>query len=280
MVVVHPPTWPLRTAARLLGRGLNRLQRAPLAVDAHLRHALALSWAVPPATVADLPDPGLALDTHTGADGREWAFLAATVLELTDVRPHGVPPALGSGSTVLLTWSVFCTTTARSGPRTARGRVLRGLRPLAGWSSGWASVLGGQLTSRAPHGRLDGRFSPVGQQLQLDVRSGDGAGDLALTAHPGEERVPAGGVLPDARTARRFAPPPNRFSPDPDGVVVVTTRPDVPQPAPVAVDLRRAAFLERGRFAGADARLSAAFVLQDVDYGWRAGELHRTRGGD
>lgn len=276
MVVVHPPTWPVRTAARLLGQGLNRLRQAPLAVDASLRHSLALTWAVPPATVADLLDPGLALDTHTDGEGREWAFLATTVLQLRDVRPHGVPASLGGPDVVVVGWSLFCTTTARSGPRTSRGRLLRGLRPLAGWSDGWASVLAAQLTSRAPHGRVDARLTRRGQQLRVDVRSGDGAADLDLTASLGGERLPGSTVFPDARTSRRFAPPPHRFIPDPAGVVVVTVRPDVPQPAPVAVDVGRVAFLERGRLAGAGARLSAASLLQDVDYGWRAGELHRS----
>lgn len=281
MVAVPPPTWPLRAAARLAGRGLTRLQRHPLALDVHFHHSLVLTWAVPPEAVADVLVPGLALDTHVDGSGREWAFVAAALVELEDLRPHGVPPSLGGPRMVMVGYRVFTALQLPgSGPRMTRGRTLRGLRIVASQSTGWASVLGANLTTRYHYRKVDARVGSDGEELRFAVTSDDGTADLDVTAHLGQERLPAGSVFADARTARRFAGPlPYTFSPDPEGVVVVRSRRDSWQPRAVAVDVARATFLEHGRLAGVECRLSNAFHVADVDYGWRAGELHRTRGG-
>lgn len=264
------PTWPLRLAGRTAGAGLTRLQRHPLAMDVHFVHSLVLTWAVPPAAVRSALVPGLELDTHRDAEGREWAFVAAALVQLAGLRPHGVPRPLGGRRQVMVGYRVFTTM------RTPRGRLMRGLRILGSQATDPLTVLGANLTTRYHYRRARARCRQDGDQLRFEVSSPDGSADLDVTARLDRTELPPDSVFADARTARRFAGPlPYTFSPDPNGIVVVKASREEWTPRPVQVEVARASFLDHGLLAGVPARLSNAFHVGDLDYGWRSGELHR-----
>ena len=56
-----------------------------------MRDMLFINWAVEPAVVRKLIDDRLELDTKTGADGRELAFVSAVCFHVTDLRSGVLP---------------------------------------------------------------------------------------------------------------------------------------------------------------------------------------------
>lgn len=263
------PAAPIRLAAA----ALQRLRRHPVPMRTHFRHSLVLTWAVPPAAVRRFLVPGLELDTFTDRSGREWAFVAAACVELDSLRPAPVPARFG-GRQLMVGYRVFCTLAT---PRRGGGTLTRrGLRILASQATDPLAVLGANLTTRYHYRPVRGELTADGDRITVRVRSRDGRADIDLAVDPRDGRLPEDSVFATAAQARRFAGPlPYTFSPDPDGIVVVrATRTDW-SPEPVRVLHAEVGFFAEGPFAGVERRLSNAFHVADVDYGWQRGQLHR-----
>src|SRR5206468_2965667 len=94
------------------------LKRHPIAVKAHFRHSLVLTYVFPKQRLKGLLPPGLMLDTHRGV-----AFLAIAVVQTEALRPAFLPAWFGRDF-LLTGYRIF----ARY--RTRAGRTLRGLRLL------------------------------------------------------------------------------------------------------------------------------------------------------
>src|SRR5919198_4432964 len=69
---------------------LDRLRRHPLAVEAHFRHSLVLTYAWPRRLLEPLVPPGLVLDTY-----RDFAFTAIALVQTERLRPAFLPASLG-----------------------------------------------------------------------------------------------------------------------------------------------------------------------------------------
>jgi uncharacterized protein YqjF (DUF2071 family) len=255
---------------------LAALRRHPLPMRTRFGHSLVLSYAFPPAVLAPLLPPGLALDTYRGPDGVEHAFVAVGVVSAGALRPAPLPAALGCDF-VLTGYRIL----ARF--RTPTGRTMRGLYILRSDTDRRRMVLGGNLLTRYHYRLAEIRLEVAGADLRVTVRSRDGQADLAVHADLGScpAPLPAGSPFADAAAARRFAGPlPYTFDYEPGTgtmIVIKAVRAEW-RPAPIAVAVDRLTFLQTGPFAGTSPVLANAFHVADLDYGWQRGRRRRLDG--
>lgn len=245
------------------------LRRHPFAMTTHFRHSLVLTWAFPPAALEQFCVPGLELDTYTDPGGEEHAFAAIALVDLDQLRPAAVPARFGLAQ-MMTGYRVFMRM------KTDGGATMRGLRILASQATSPLSVWGANLTTRYHYQRAHAHMEETGRTLRAVVSAPHGEADVDVTAYLDERELPESSPFASAKDARRFAGPlPYTFSPDPEGIVVVKSSRNDWEPVPVRVEVARASFFTHGAFAGVPSRLANAFHVADLDYGWRAGQLHR-----
>ena len=250
-------------------RGLPRLRamlgRHPLPVDAHFRECLALTYAVPAHVLRPLLPPGLELETVNGS-----GFVAVALVQTEALRPSPLPAALGQ-SFFLAGYRIFTRFPART------GRSLRGLRILRSDADRAPMVAAGNLLTHYNYHRCAAKVTRAAGAIHVEVRTPDGAGDLEVTAHPQQHRLPDGSPFASVRQARRFAGPlPFTFDYEAETHAIVAIQAARTHwiPEPVAVDVRRIAFFDQPAFRGCTPVLAAAFRVADVDYHWHRGVRH------
>ena len=242
---------------------LHLLQRHPLPVRAHFRHCLVLTYAYPEGVLLPLLPPGLALDVLRGL-----GFLAIAMVQTEGLRPVGVPAALGQDF-FLTGYRVF------SRFRTREGKTLRGLRILRSDADRELMVRAGNLLTHYHYAHCTADVHEEHGSLRVKIDTGgeadvDVVADLAGKPAP----LPAGSPFADLKEARRYAGPlPFTFDYEPETHSIVRIQGVRRRwdPQPVAVEVRKATFLERGELAGRPGVLASAFHLQDVPYRWERG---------
>lgn len=241
---------------------LTRLRRHPIAIAAHLRTCLTLTYALPPAPLRPLLPPGLALETFDG-----FGLMAVAVVQTEALRPASWPAALGQ-TFFLAGYRVFTTFRRSSGP------PLRGLRILRSDANRARMVAGGNLLTHYHYHRCRARLVREASALHVTVRTADGFGDLDLTADLGHPALPAGSPFSSVRDARRFAGPlPYTFDYEPQthAIIAISATRTNWQPAPIAVVVERISFFDQPEFDGCRPILAAAFHVSHVDYRWERG---------
>ena len=192
-----------------LGAWTAALRRHPLPVRTRFGHSLVLTYALPPAVLAPLVAPGLALDTYEAPDGTAHAFVAVGVVSALRLRPAGLPATCGRD--YVLTGYRIITRFP-----TPAGRTMRGLQILRSDTDRPAMVVGGNLLTRYHYRLARIRFEATGSWLRAEIRSRDGHADLTVTADLGTRPapLPPGSPFATVTDARRFAGPlPYTFSP-------------------------------------------------------------------
>jgi uncharacterized protein YqjF (DUF2071 family) len=245
------------------------LRRHPLAMRTRFGHSLVLTYALPPAVLAPLLPPGLALDTYHAPDGTEHGFVAIGVVSALHLRPAGLPAACGHDY-VMSGYRIFTRFP------TPGGRTMRGLKTLRSDTDRRLMVLGGNLLTRYHYRLARIRLDASGTLLRVRIDSRDGLADLAVTADLASRPapLPAGSPFATAAHARRFAGPlPYTFDYEPrtGSMVVVKAHRTQWHPEPVAVDVSRLTFFAHGPLAGSRPVLANAFHVADLDYGWHRG---------
>jgi hypothetical protein len=242
-----------------------RLARHPFAVDAHFRDCLTLTYALPAHVLRPLLPPGLELETVNGS-----GFVAVALVQAESLRPAGLPAAAGQDF-FLAGYRVFTRF------RTRTGRRLRGLRILRSDTDRLPMVAAGNLLTHYNYHRCTSAVRRTDDAIGFEVRTRDGAGDLQITAHPHEHRLPHGSPFASVREASRFAGPlPFTFDYEQEthAIVAIEARRSNWRPEPVAVDVERLAFFDRAPFRGCTPVLAAAFHVCGVDYHWHRGVRH------
>ena len=241
---------------------LARLRRHPIPIDAHFRHCVTLTYALPAATLRPLLPPGLELDT-VGGQG----FVAVALVQTERLRPTGVARAAGRDF-FLAGYRIFTRF------RTPDGRALRGLRILRSDADSRLMVAGGNLLTHYNYSECRAAVDAAENRLHLSVVSPDGEGDLDVTADLADGSLPPRSPFASVREARRFAGPlPFTFDYEPEthSIVAIEGRRTNWRPAPVNARVARISFFGRPAFAGCTPRLAAAFHVSGVDYHWRRG---------
>jgi hypothetical protein len=254
-----------------------RLRRHPVPMRTRFGHSLVLMFAYPPGTLAPMLPPGLVPDVYRDPAGTEHAFVAVGIVTARELRPAGLPAALGRDA-VLTGYRIV------SRFRPPGGRVMRGLYVLRSDTDRRLLALGGNLLTRYHYRLAEIRMRTAGGRLAATVDSHDGRADLTVTADLAStpDGPPAGSPFADLAAARRFAGPlPYTFDHEPatGSIVVVKAYRGAWRPEPVAAEVGRATFLDQPAFGGGPPRLANAFHVSDVDYGWHRGRAHRVDGG-
>jgi uncharacterized membrane protein YphA (DoxX/SURF4 family) len=240
----------------------TRLRRHPLAIRAHFRDCLTLTYALPPNVLRRLLPPGLELETYDG-----HAFVAVALVQTESLRPAGLPALIGQDF-FLAGYRIFTTFAPATGPK------LRGLRILRSDADRARMVAGGNLLTHYKYHRCDARIEPSADRIRVTVQTRDHGGDLDVTADLATATLPAGSPFRSVRDARRFAGPlPFTFDYEPEthAIIAINALRTNWRPAPVAVDVRRVSFFDQAVFEGCTPVLAAAFHVKDVDYRWARG---------
>ena len=252
----------LAATSRESATAFTRLRRHPIAVRAHFRHCLTLTYALPPDVLRPLLPPGLELDTYDG-----YGFLAVALVQTESLRPALLPAALGQNF-FLAGYRIFTTFTPPG------GRTMRGLRILRSDADRSGMIVGGNLLTHYNYHRCEASVDASPACIHFSVQSADGLGSLDVTANRSKETLPAGSPFWSARDARRFAGPllfTFDYERETDSIIAIRATRTNWQPAPVAVDVRRIAFLDQPDFNRCTPILAAAFYVHDVDYRWERG---------
>ena len=250
-----------RGAARLRAM----LARHPLPIDAHFRDCLALTYALPAEILRPLLPPGLELETLNGS-----GFVAVALVQTEALRPSPLPAGLGQDF-FLAGYRVFTRF------RTPAGRRLRGLRILRSDTDRPQMVAAGNLLTHYSYHRCAATITAADGRIEVEVTTPDGEGDLQISVHPHEHRLPDGSPFASVREALRFAGPlPFTFDYEPEthAIIAIQAARANWRPEPVAVDVRRIAFFDQPAFRGCTPALAAAFHVSDVDYHWQRGVRH------
>jgi hypothetical protein len=245
------------------GWGLYRLRRHPFPVEAHFRHCLVLTYAVPADVVEPLLPPGLGADV---VDGR--AFVAVAMVQTEGLRPRGLPAWAGRDF-FLTGYRVFVRY------RTPAGRTLRGLKILRSDADQRLMVTAGNLLTHYNYRAAAVDVAASAARLAVDVRTPAGEADLRVEADLADGApLPAGSPFKDHRAARRFAGPlPYTFDYEAETHAIVAIRGERENwdPRPVAVRVDRNTFFDRPPFDRCRPTLAAAFYVGNIDYLWRRG---------
>ncbi len=244
---------------------LTRWRRHPIAIQAHLRACLTLTYALPPNVLRRLLPPGLELETYAGN-----AFVAVALVQAESLRPAGLPERMGQDF-FFAGYRIFTTFAPATGP------VMRGLRILRSDANRARMVAGGNLLTHYNYHRCQASIDPSADRIHVTVRTRDHGGDLDVTADLATAALPAGSPFHSVRDARRFAGPlPFTFDYEQEthAIIAINARRTNWRPAPVAVDVRRISFFEQAAFDGCTPVLAAAFHVKDIDYRWERGVRH------
>jgi uncharacterized protein YqjF (DUF2071 family)/uncharacterized membrane protein YphA (DoxX/SURF4 family) len=240
-------------------------RRHPIAIQAHLRDCLTLTYAFPPNVLRRLLPPGLELETHGG-----YAFVAVALVQTESLRPAGLPERMGQDF-FLAGYRVFTTFAP------ATGRLMRGLRILRSDANQVRMVAAGNLLTHYNYHRCDATIDRSPDRIHVTVRTRDHGGDLDVIADLTNPALPAGSPFRSVRDARRFAGPlPFTFDYEQEthAIIAINARRTNWRPAAVAVDVGCISFFEQAAFDGCTPVLAAAFHVKDIDYRWERGVRH------
>jgi Uncharacterized conserved protein (COG2071) len=267
---------------------LYLLKRHPVPVTAFFRHALVLAYAYPPEILEPLLPEGLALDTWPGQE-RGWGFLAVALVKTENLRPSFLPRALGRDF-FLSGYRIFVRVDTGhlrgNGRLLGSGRSLRGLRILRSDTDRPLMARAGNLLTHYNYHLCEAEIEERclgecnrgerGIEMRWVVRTPRGEADLDVTASIGNEQaaLPASSPFQSIHEARRFAGPlPYTFDYEKATRSIIAIRATRQEwnPQPVAVDVKRIAFLECEPFCRVRPILANAFYVRDVPYRWERG---------
>jgi uncharacterized membrane protein YphA (DoxX/SURF4 family) len=133
------------------------LRRHPIAIEAHFRDCLALTYAVPAAVLRPLLPPGLELETLRG-----YGFLAVALVQTESLRPAGFPKRCGQDF-FLSGYRVFVRF------RTPEGKSIRGLRILRSDANRWRMVMGGNLLTHYNYHQCSGGIDSSQDRIRVQT---------------------------------------------------------------------------------------------------------------
>ncbi len=245
---------------------LHLLKRHPIATRAHFDFTLALTFALPEATLSKRLYPGLTIDAWNGL-----GFVCIAMVQTRQMRPAFMPQWL-SGSFMLTGYRIFVRY------KTQEGKVLRGLQVLRSDTDRAAMVMLGNIFThyRYEHATIGVHREQGTLRVHATTPRQDADLDVVVDAAAPDDILPAGSPFPDARTARRFAGPmPYTFSYEPEtgSIVRIEGRRRGWKPRMVAARVEHSSFFARQGLP--EPMLASAFMVEDVPYHWSRGVLER-----
>ena len=247
---------------------LYRLRRHPLPISAFFTHSLVVTYAFPAKTLQPLLPPGLTVDTYG-----DYGFIAIAMVQTKQLHPAFLPAALGVD---------FFLTGYRVFTRFSSKLSLRGLRILRSDTDRLLMAVGGNLLTHYGYVHCRAAMKAEGDRLRVTVSSPGAAADLDVVADLSSRPalLPTGSPFANLEDARRFAGPlPYTFDYERETNSIVTIKATRTHwaPQPIAVDVRKATFLEHPPFNAVTPILANAFHVENVPYRWERGVVEKLR---
>ena len=242
------------------------MRRHPFPVVAHFDHCLVLTYAYPEAALTPLLPPGLTLDSYRG-----FGFLAIALVQTRDLRPAGMPRAMGQDF-FLSGYRVFTRF------HDTKNRNLRGLRILRSDTDRRRMAFFGNLLTHYHYRPCEADVTAEPGRLLVRIKTPDKEADLDVNATLSPtEAPPTGSPFPDLATARKYAGPlPFTFDYEQQthSIIVIEGKRSAWDPMPVSVEVNEATFLEGAAFKHHRGVLANAFYMRDIPYRWERGVRH------
>lgn len=238
------------------------LKRHPFGIQAHFDYSVVLSYAISGKNVEHLLPPFLTLDLWKD----EFAFFTVALVKVKGLRPKGFPSFMGRDFH-LVGHRLFVQYVNEKGKR------LRGLYILKSQTDKESMVKVGNMLTHYRYEKINLQSIDSGAEIRICkdenelIRVGRGDENTSL---------PKDSVFSNWKEARRFAGPlPFTFSalPEENKVLLVQGVRSHWEPTPLEVkeltlDLSAYPFLK-------DARLSNAFIVENVPYHWNKGKIEK-----
>jgi len=242
---------------------LHLLKRHPIRISAFFRHALVLTYALPPEFLEPLLPKGLVLDLFRG-----HAFLAIALVQTERLRPSFLPAVMGQDF-FLSGYRIFTRL-----DNAAQSK--RGLRILRSDTDRRRMACAGNLLTHYNYHLCKTKLETNGKELHWTVQTPRSEADLEVVAHLADvpAPLPNGSPFRTLAEARRFAGPlPYTFDYEEatESIIGIRAMRQRWEPLPVAVDVRLNTFLEQEPFLSARPILANAFYVHDVPYRWEQG---------
>ncbi|MEM9259176.1 MAG: DUF2071 domain-containing protein [Bacteroidota bacterium] len=238
------------------------LKRHPFAVEAFFRQSLVLTFAFPVETLAPLLPPTLQLDTYND----RYAFVAVAMVQTEGLRPKGFPKWLGNDF-FLSGYRIFTRYTNRAGKR------LRGLYILESQTDKVQMATLGNLMTHYNYRKISVTQERSGELYTVHSPT---EGFHIVIREDATPSLPKGSPFTDWKQARRFAGPlPFTFTyvaAESTMLIVEGVRQNW-TPKPVTVAECTLPWLANRGFA--TAQLASAFVVKDIPYYWKKGQLEK-----
>ena len=241
---------------------LHLLRRHPIPIACFFRRALVVAYAFPPRVLESLLPEGLVLDTWRGQ-----AFLAVALVETENLRPRFLPVSMGKDF-FLIGYRIFA--------RLAGRPSLRGLRILRSETDSSLMARAGNFLTHYNYTQCEVNVEECGERVRWVVGTSHAEADLDVIAQVagGPAALPAGSPFLSMAEARRFAGPlPYTFDYEAEtgAMIAIEAVRQNWNPQPVAVEVRRCAFIESEPFRQVTPVLANAFYVHDVPYAWQRG---------
>ena len=238
----------------------SALKDHPFAVSAELERTVVLSYAVPCEELRPLVPSFLELDVFQ----EHFGFVAVALVRTEHLRPAGFPRWLGNDFW-LVGYRVFVRYRSTSGKR------LRGLYILGSETDSARMVTLGNLFTRYKYTKRPIEMRT--EAMRTTIRSSSDGMELRYVDDPAvSAQLPHMSIFADWSEARRFIGPlPFTFSHDAEKrrVLIVEGQRSDWVPRPITVEHHHFPLLDRLPFTAP--RLSNAFVIDHVPYGWKRG---------
>lgn len=241
-------------------------------IEAHFEYVLVLTYAFSQDLLQPLLPRGLTLDCYG-----EHGFVAVACVQTKGMRPKGWPELVGQNF-FLVGYRIFTRF------RTAAGQNLRGLRILRSDADRALMVFGGNLLTHYHYHRARVTAVESDGELNVEIESPDGLGDLKIRAlvdfepvsksASGMECLPDGSLFKSVREALKFAGPlPFTFDyeSETDSIIRIEGVRQKWHPQAVAAEVQQLSFFGQEPFCQSEPIFCSAFYLEDVPYYWKAG---------
>lgn len=238
------------------------LKRHPFAVEAFFRQSLVLTFALPIESLASLLPAPLQLDIFND----QYAFVAVAMVQTEGLRPKGFPEWLGNDF-FLSGYRIFTRYTSQAGKR------LRGLYILESQTDKAQMAALGNLMTHYNYRKI--AVAQKQSEDQYTVHS-PSEGFLISIQEDVEPALPEGSPFNDWKQARRFAGPlPFTFTyaAEESTMLIVEGVRQNWTPQPVTVKECTLPWLTQRGFE--DAQLASAFVVKNIPYYWKKGQLEK-----
>lgn len=236
------------------------LKDHPFAVEAHFDSSLVLTFAVSKEQLLPFLPPCLELDTYND----QYGFIAAALVQTTDLRPKGFPRFMGNDF-FLIGYRIFVRYT------TAAGKRLRGLYILKSETDKKKMEWLGNLFTHYKYTTTDILQTQFEDGKKIaSIKSGF---TVTIDTTDAPAALPEGSPFSDWKEARRFAGPlPFTFTyhADKKEVLIIEGVRENWTPEPIRVHDYHFSFLDTLHLK--NTVLANAFMIKNIPYYWKKGK--------